>query len=290
MAERAERSEEAKAERMEVKHRPASVANAIPIGVSLDRRDFSAGIGPVLWEMGYGAALATRHLLGVGNEENLETLRKMLMSHVRDNELYWDGAVLAGEAKQLQALTLAVDESKMPVGYSYRHDGRRALLIVEYPESQEVFSLLSELAGLRQSGMHLAVMTDKPAALPSSSLRNLGFRVCFAGETDEATSRDVVGDESAATLGNLESLGEGLKHAAVVYEEWLGHDPEHGTYRVDLPGRLFGRRRDVYVGGAGSLEEALAERRESADWWKQHKAGETPGTLAGDDEGSKGAE
>lgn len=244
-------------ERLDLKQRRLSVMNAIPIGVPLDREeverflkareaeqeaeregryhlDAALGMAPILWD---ARDKATRHLLAAGSWVSLDTLRDVLLSHVRANGELWQAAVLETEEEQVRTLSREVPARDSKTTES------RLLLVVDRPESQEVLSLLTAFAieARVDTRVNLAVLTEAPAAIPSALLRHLGYRVCF--KATRSDSRDMVGDDSAATL----PWAMDFPHAAVVYEEWLGNDPEHGTHRVDLPGRLYGRRRDLYM-------------------------------------------
>lgn len=267
-----------------IARRPASAANAIPVGVPLDREKvesllrareaimphpvnpyedpdevdarvaeaypMSAALGaaPVLWE---AKGVATRHLLcarGRRGSENVDAFRGTLLRHVEEHAEFWQAVVLSTEAEQVRTLSTDIPRK------GARGRPGRLLVVVEYPSSQEVLSLLAEFAHKAKAASsvetqaHLAVLTDTPAAIPGVLMRQLGFRVCF--QTTRSDSRDMVGDDSAATL----PWAGDFRGSAVVYDEWLAHDPELGSHRVDLPGRRFGRRRDVYVASGANGE------------------------------------
>ncbi len=206
-------------------------------------RAAAVGGGPVLWVARMRGA---QHLLCVGDLDALGAFREVLLGHVASHGEAWKAAVLDRRKQE----TLATDEEgvrawRMRVRGSW--GDTRMLVVVENPATQEALSALVQfiraLQGTHEDRVHLAVLTSTPAAIPSVLLRYLGFRVCF--KTNAMNSRDVVGDESAATLPRFASM----PHAAVVYEEWLAEHPEHGVYyRVDLPGQRHGRRLDVHVG------------------------------------------
>ncbi len=247
--------------------RRLGVANAVPIGVPFDRdivgrllemrreevgaasgRDLSdaeewqivsnagCGAAPVLWvpEEGRGER---RHLLASGDGWQTGLLRDTLLKHAEENPEFWRGSLLETEAEQVRALS---DGSLWPL----RGLDPRRLVILDNPESQEVLALLAEFMddAERGSRVHVVVLTKTPAAMPSTLMRGFGYRVCFRGTRSD--SRDMVGDETAATLPELEH-GD---YAAVVYQEEYSHHPERGVYREDLPGRRHGRRLDVYAG------------------------------------------
>ena len=238
------------AERMEVfrlSRMPLSVMNAASVGVPLDRElvrrrlqggmataKDGLGVSPVMWE---ARRSATRHLLAAGPRASLEALRDVLFSHARASGGLWKAAELETKEEQLRVLSLGISDRNTSMG------APRLMVVVWEPGSQEVLSLLTEFVREADvtSRVSFAVLTSTPAAIPSALLRDLGFRVCF--RTNHSDSRDVVGDGSAATL----PWARYVPHAAVVYEEWFSNDPKHEARRVDLPGRLYGRRRDVYV-------------------------------------------
>lgn len=186
------------------------------------------GVAPVLWEV---RPKATQHLLAAGDVGNLYALRNMLVGHADAQGEYWKAVVLETEEEQERALSLDISKK---LG---RMLDERLLIVVDSPESQEVISLLTEFAAaareasgnLMKAQVHLAVLAETPAALPNALMRMLGYRVCF--RTNASNSRDVVGDESAATL----PWAKDFREAAVVYEREAAWG---------MP-----RRRDVYVGG-----------------------------------------
>lgn len=226
----------------EVSRRPASVANAIPVGVSLDRERVgslaSGSVPPVLWEAN---RKDTRHLLYVGSREGMTTFGRTLAWHVLANPDFWDIQVLAPG----RGLESYFERSFREVGgaaSTSRNAGwpKRLLVVVSYPETQEAVSLLTEFARRDFGrGVHVAVLAEKPGAIPNTLMRALGFRIALAGTT-RAESRDVVGDASAATLP-----AEAGSMAAVIFDKERGRRDVvlDATTKEDLEELLAGQSR-----------------------------------------------
>lgn len=196
----------------------ALIARALPLEVAL-------GEAPVLWE---ASTARTQHLLCAGPRKGLEAFRRILLSHAVRHKDSWKPFVLDTEESQKAALGRSVREHQAAAVRGRRGvgEGRPCLLfVVENPKTQEALALLTEFAAKASAArvvqVNLAVLTDDPTGLPTALLRRLGFRVALSG-VSRGSSRDVVGDESAATLPS--SLADRLLvgSPAVIYDEERG--------------------------------------------------------------------
>lgn len=166
----------------------------------------------------------------------MTTFGRTLAWHVLANRDFWDIEVLVSGRAQESYLERSLHEVGGGASTS-RNAGwpKRLLLVVSYPETQEVISLLTEFARRDFGrGVHVAVLAEKPGAIPNTLMRALGFRIALAGTT-RAESRDVVGDASAATLP-----AEAGSMAAVIYDKERGRRDVvlEATTKEDLEGLL----------------------------------------------------